>query len=866
MIDLAFRVPHRGRAALPMLSAAALIATALAQAPGQPAEQLLAAQPVQFVENRGQWDEAARFLLAANGGGKAWVTADGVTLQAERGELGAVVRLRFEGAERAAEPTLVGLEPGNAQRHWLRGDAEPVRGVRAFARVVGRELYPAIDWVLRQQDGRIEYDLLCRAGADLDAICVGVAGHGGLRLLADGSLAIDTVLGELRQTPPVTWVTTANGERQPRASRFVLRGDDRFGFAVDGWDASAGELTIDPGLQWGTFLGGAAIDRCTAVAVDSAGSVVVVGASSSTNLPTTVGAYRTTRVGATDAFVAKIASTGALQFCSYVGGTFDDAATAVQILSGDRIVVAGTTASVNFPITGHRLQNLNGGGVDLFVIGLDPTGATLTYGTYFGGTGDETDVRMRVQPNENIWLAGRCTGSFPTTTNAFQLQSNSSGNGELFFCVFDRTVASTTTLLYSTYFGGTGDELAVDSLHVAANQFGQEIAVVGLTTNSTDCPTTVGTYQAAPVGPLPTGFFAEFDPLQPVGSQSLLYASYFGAAGGTTRDVRVARDSADLLSFAVTTASSSWATTGVAFQRIYGGGASDVLCGRFDPSRGAGALVLATYYGGSGDEVVTALDYVYQTGTLDLATFAGSTTSTNLPVTPSALQSAMSGTGRSGFAAQFDYRLFLTFQLRYGSYFDGCGVGDDVIRGIVRRPGGELAVAGETTSAMVPARSGTAQSLPGGGTDGFAAYLDTIAQPAAFTSIGVGCGLPGDVPVLSAGQPPRICRQFDVNLTNLQPNGGGFMVLGFSDQFWLGAVPLPRDLAVHDMPGCTQYIDTDQLFLHVYSGTSTTWGMLVPPAVEFYGIDFYLQFLMADARVNALGLVTTNAAKLNIRY
>lgn len=849
------RVPLRGVAAFAVLAVAGPTIAQDASA------TLLAARSPQFVANRGQWPASARFLCDV-GGSRTWLGADGLWLAREQGEIGAAVRFAFEGGAGTAR----GVQPLPTLRHWLRSpDVGPdVTSVPAYAGVVQQGLYPDVDLVLRSDRGYVEYDLVAAPGADLSRIVVAVDGHDAMRLAADGSLRFDTAVGELRQTPPRTYVADARGARTELPSRFELLGDDRFTIRVDGW--VDGALTIDPGLIWGSFLGGAGLDRCTGVAVDSTGAAVVVGNTASANLPTTPGVYRATAVGGTDAFVAKIAADGtSLLFCTYVGGTADETATAVQVLTGDRIAIAGHTNSGNYPLTGNRYQATLGGGIDGFVTQLPANGAALLYSSYFGGTANDTDLRLWVQPDEDIWLAGRCLGSTQVTANGFQQSHGSLGSGDVFVAVLERSVPSTTSLRYGSYFGGSADERSVDSLHVMTTGGGQEIGTIGFTTDSTNCPLGATPYQAAMVGSAPSGFVVQFDPAPAVASQTLVYATYFGAAGGTTRGVRTERDSAGLLMIAATTSSPNWPTTPIAYQRLYAGGASDIIAGRLDPPRGSTALVLATYLGGNGDDVAEGLAYLYQAGSVDLATVVGSTTSTNFPVSTAALQSQLAGTGGSGFVAQLDFRLFLNLMLRYSSYFDGLGVGDEVLRSVHRSAAGELTVAGESNSLLAPGRT-PFQAAPAGGIDGFVARLDTVAQPASFTAVGTGCGMPGEVPVLAAGLPPRIAQPFSVNLNNLLPNGGGFMILGFDDQLWLGAVPLPRDLAPHGMPGCTQYIDTAELFLVLNSGTSTTFGLTVPPAMDFYGINFFLQFLMADARVNSFGFAITNAARLNIHW
>jgi hypothetical protein len=65
-------------------------------------------------------------------------------------------------------------------------------------------------------------------------------------------------------------------------------------------------LIIDPGLAYFTFLGGTDVDEGRGIAVDESGRAYVTGITSSTDFPTTSGAFDTTWNGDADAFVTKL--------------------------------------------------------------------------------------------------------------------------------------------------------------------------------------------------------------------------------------------------------------------------------------------------------------------------------------------------------------------------------------------------------------------------------------------------------------------------------------------------------------------------------------------------------------------------------
>ncbi|MCX6361569.1 MAG: Ig-like domain repeat protein [Armatimonadetes bacterium] len=130
-------------------------------------------------------------------------------------------------------------------------------------------------------------------------------------------------------------------------------------------------------LVWCTYLGGSGADQINALGVDRNDSVYVAGDTTSTNLPVSSNAIRSTISGTQDAFLAKIGGTGrALLFGTYLGGLGDDSAVALgESTGGDTVYVAGwTTGSAFLPATPlWTVQAASGGGLsDGFVMKVSP--------------------------------------------------------------------------------------------------------------------------------------------------------------------------------------------------------------------------------------------------------------------------------------------------------------------------------------------------------------------------------------------------------------------------------------------------------------------------------------------------------------
>jgi hypothetical protein len=122
-------------------------------------------------------------------------------------------------------------------------------------------------------------------------------------------------------------------------------------------------------LVYSRFLGGNADDWGYGIAVDPAGCAYVTGETSSTDFPTTAGAFDTSFNGDWDAFVSKLNSTGSvLVYSTFVGGSSHDQGTRIAADASGGAYVTGYTESANFPKTGGAFDTSHNGGYgDAFV-------------------------------------------------------------------------------------------------------------------------------------------------------------------------------------------------------------------------------------------------------------------------------------------------------------------------------------------------------------------------------------------------------------------------------------------------------------------------------------------------------------------
>ncbi len=326
-------------------------------------------------------------------------------------------------------------------------------------------------------------------------------------------------------------------------------------------------------LVYSTFLGGSVIDYGTGIAVDASGNSYVTGYASSTDFPTTPGAYQTTYHSNGwpnyNAFVSKLnpSANGAasLVYSTYLGGSGSDRGIGIAVDGSGNAYVTGTTSSTDFPTTPSAYQTISGGG---FVSKLNPSAsgaASLVYSTYLGGSGSYT-IAIAVDGSGNAYITGDTYGSIPITPGAYQTTFGGGfGNADAFVSKLNPSASGGASLVYSTYLGGSGDDhgkgIAVDG---SGNAY-----VTGYTYGS--FPTTPGAFQTT-FGGGQDAFVSKLN----VSGSGLVYSTYLGGSAYEF-GFGVAVDGGGN-AYVTGETDGSFPTTTGAFQTTFGGG----CCGNYD--------------------------------------------------------------------------------------------------------------------------------------------------------------------------------------------------------------------------------------------------------------------------------------------
>jgi hypothetical protein len=171
--------------------------------------------------------------------------------------------------------------------------------------------------------------------------------------------------------------------------------------------------------HFATYLGGAETDEATALAVAPDDAAVVVGYTWSDDFPTQ-GTHSGSHNGASDAFLLKLAPDGlVLDFSYLLGGTAGDRADDCVITANDDICVVGGTGSIDLE-TVNAVQELHGGGEDLFAMVVPLSGDPPTFSTYFGGSADDVGSEVAVSDYGGIVLGGTTNSTDFPIVNAWQ--------------------------------------------------------------------------------------------------------------------------------------------------------------------------------------------------------------------------------------------------------------------------------------------------------------------------------------------------------------------------------------------------------------------------------------------------------------
>ncbi|MGD0514648.1 MAG: SBBP repeat-containing protein [Terriglobales bacterium] len=433
-------------------------------------------------------------------------------------------------------------------------------------------------------------------------------------------------------------------------------------------------------LLFATYLGGNGTDYTAGVAVDSGFDILVAGTTSSGNFPTTDGAtnaaFQTVPVSSgKHVFVSKLDPTGKfLLYSTYLSGNGIDIASGLAVdQSGSNAYVTGTTTSTEvgtgFPSTLGSYQTTPKATNQFFFTKVDPNtsgSGSVLYSTYFGGsspsTGSVLGGGIAVDSNSNAYITGGTNFTDMPLLDAYQ--GLNEGGFDVFVAKINPSGVVGGQLLYSTYLGGSGDDVgfgvAVDS--------SPDTYVTGWTTSTDFNAGNTGTTALQVANGGGTDAFLAKIGVPCTGTSCvtfdvpLIYFTYLGGAGADAATSVTADNSggARLIGW---TNSPNFPIVGSPVQSTYGGGTSDAFFATVDTDATCSPIVTPTctatsttsYFGGTAADFGTGVALDLQGASY----LAGETASASGFPLKNPYEGALTGP-TDAFAAKFSPVLNLT--------------------------------------------------------------------------------------------------------------------------------------------------------------------------------------------------------------
>ncbi|MHA1387272.1 MAG: hypothetical protein ACTSR9_02440 [Candidatus Thorarchaeota archaeon] len=369
-------------------------------------------------------------------------------------------------------------------------------------------------------------------------------------------------------------------------------------------------------------------------------------------------------------------------YTTYLGGSSGEDATKVAFDNEGNTIVIGQTPSDDFPVTGSAFQSEYGGGEwDGFVAKFSTSGELL-FSSYLGGDDYEHVTSVNVDSGNNIVLTGT-TGSsnFPTTPNGMDLTFGGLTDG------FIMKIAPNGTLLYSSFFGGAGN----DWIYGIQFDSSENYMFSGWTTS-----TGLGT--AGTLYPSAIGGDDSFVARVSADGTTVQMFTYFGGTG-TDRSWTLDIDSEYNYVIAGITDSTNYPVSSDAFQSGSSANGDAVLT---KIAYNGSTLLYSTLLGGNDEDLGLAVSI----DSTDSIILSGYTESDDLAVA-NALQDTFGGGTADIYVAKFNS----TYSLDFLTYLGGNGT--DYCWEAVVDYEDNIIVAGRTSSSNYPAHNGLNDTAQG---------------------------------------------------------------------------------------------------------------------------------------------------------
>lgn len=486
-----------------------------------------------FIENKGQWQNDIKFK-AKIGGGNVWLhensftfdfynledyekftnehtdNANNLNNQTLRHH---AYQLKFINAhsnikmkENSSSSFYHNYFIGNDQSKWQSN-------VRLFEEIVYLNLYDGVDIKAVSSNGNFKYDIIVKAGADVNQIKWGYNGIS--PILDQNSIILQSNAGKIIESIPEVYQIIEGEKIIVECELNLTNGIINLIFPNN--YNQMFDLIIDPTVVFSTYSGSLSDNWGYTATYDSQENGYSCGPVITDGFPVSIGAYDAVyssfnNIHKCDLGIIKYSPDGINRlFATYLGGTETELPHSLIVDSQDNLILYGTTSSNDFPITAGAFDNSFSPsslisasqwfeysfGSDIFVSKLNANGTILLGSTYIGGSandgfsnawqihrnyGDQVRGEVIVDSSNNIIVSSSTLSlNFPTTAGSYSTSNLGGHDGVVF-----KLSPNLNSLIWSTYIGGTLDDCAYG---VTINSTNQNIYVSGAT-KSNDIPVT----------------------------------------------------------------------------------------------------------------------------------------------------------------------------------------------------------------------------------------------------------------------------------------------------------------------------------------------------------------------------------------
>lgn len=396
----------------------------------------IAQKYLDFVENRGQWDESIKYkseiaggsIILKNTGYRVMQynvddynqlseslhphdkkgdhsnneSVEGPKKKISKGDVGADFNVRSHTYEvkflnANPNPIIVPDKALASYNNYILGN-DPTKWVsncKVYQAITYKNIYPKIDVRFYTSNETLKYDIIVHPGGDPNKVILYFDGVDGLKV-KDDILQIKTSVGTINELAPYTY-SLNNNERTDIACGYEVKGNF-VQFKLNSDYNKSATLVIDPSIIFISYSGSTADNWGFTATYDGSGNFYAGGiVLDNARFPVSNGAFQTTYKGGnnpkSDIGIIKFDATGINRvYATYIGGVGDDQPHSLVVDRDGNLIIAGRSSSADYPtLTSPSSLKLYGpgGGFDIILTKLNALGTALIGSLRIGGTGND---------------------------------------------------------------------------------------------------------------------------------------------------------------------------------------------------------------------------------------------------------------------------------------------------------------------------------------------------------------------------------------------------------------------------------------------------------------------------------------------